>query len=166
MPADSSPSARRPAVNHKKRAFQLAANRDYFRTRHPLDVRSYIKGFGFSLFLKYFSLPIQSISVLLTLPFLENIKTGSGIIYRTVTFVSVISYSMYLLCFTPFQIIHSKLSSFFHVNSIGFTAILYVAITFGGAYFLNRLIEKPFMNLRDGYVRKKQQPTAKKSVPT
>ena len=131
-----------------------------------LAITLYYDVFGFTLFLKYFWLPIQSISVLLTLPFLENIRTGSGIIYRTVTFVSVISYSMYLLCFTPFQIIHSKLSSFFHVNSIGFTAIVYLAITFGGAYLLNKLIEKPCMNLRDRHARKKQQHTAKKRVPT
>jgi len=93
-------------------------------------------------------------------------KTGRGIIYSAATFISVISYSMYLLCFTPFQIIHAKLSSFLHVNSTGFTAVLYLAITFGGAYLLNRLIEKPFMNLRDRHARKKQQGTTKKSVPT
>jgi len=131
-----------------------------------LAITLYYDVFGFTAFLKYTWLPVQSIAVLLTLPFLENIKTGSGIIYRAVTFISVISYSMYLLCFTPFQIIHSKLSSFLHANSVGFTALLYLAITFGGAYLLNSLIEKPFMNLRDRRARNKQQHTTKKSVRT
>lgn len=44
-----------------------------------------------------FSFSVTSISVLLLLPFLSNLKNGKGVLYKGITIISLISYSMYLI---------------------------------------------------------------------
>lgn len=111
---------------------------------------------GFTDFIKYSMLPLQSIAVFCCLPFLENVKAGRGLVYRIITFISIISYSMYLLCLTPFHIINVKISNYTGIHSASFSFSLYLVIVFGGSYLLNRCIEMPFMNLRDkmGFVQR------------
>ena len=61
--------------------------------------------FQFTNFIKikmYFNLPIESLWTLLILPKLNSIKSGRGIVFKTITFISIISYSLYLLNYTPF----------------------------------------------------------------
>tara|TARA_R110002074_G_scaffold14788_1_gene51047 strand:+ start:151191 stop:152309 length:1119 start_codon:yes stop_codon:yes gene_type:complete len=44
-----------------------------------------------------FSFSINALGTLLILPFLSNLKTGKGFIYKSLTYISLISYSMYLI---------------------------------------------------------------------
>lgn len=44
-----------------------------------------------------FSFSLTSFATLLTIPFLSEVKSGRGFIYQSVTYISVASYSMYLL---------------------------------------------------------------------
>lgn len=44
-----------------------------------------------------FSFSLNSIATLLVLPFLSNYKSGKGLTYKILTYISLISYSMYLL---------------------------------------------------------------------
>ena len=44
-----------------------------------------------------FSFTILSIATVLLLPYLSNLKSGKGFLYKAVTYISLISYSMYLL---------------------------------------------------------------------
>jgi peptidoglycan/LPS O-acetylase OafA/YrhL len=100
--------------------------------------------FAVNWFTKYAYLSIGSIAVLMLLPKLNSIKTGKGITFKTLTFISVISYSIYLLNMTPFNLLTEKL------NLHGLTGwILFIVWSFGASYLLNRWIEKPFMALRD-----------------
>ncbi|QEC69090.1 acyltransferase [Panacibacter ginsenosidivorans] len=106
---------------------------------------------SFGWYVMYISLTAQSIGSLLLLPKLSNIKAGKGVLYKSFTFISRISYSMYLLNFTPFdKIIRSKLHVFYFgiVPYNIFEFIAFIIWTIGGAYILFRLVEKPMMDLR------------------
>lgn len=106
--------------------------------------------FGFNSFAIWFSLPIQSIAISFMLPYLSTVKTGKGIVFRGLTFISIISYSTYLLNFAP-------VSAFLEIDRIQVYTnvykwlpfVIYLFFSFGLAYLLNRFIEKPFIELRD-----------------
>ncbi len=49
------------------------------------------------LYFCVFFFTIESCATLLTLPFLSNLKKGKGFLYRSITVISLISYSMYLI---------------------------------------------------------------------
>lgn len=106
---------------------------------------------GFGWYVMYVSLTAQSIGTLLLLPKLSNLKVGKGILYEGFTFISKISYSMYLLNFTPFnKMIRSKLHVFYFeiIPYNIFEFIAFIIWTIAGAYILYRLVEKPMMDLR------------------
>ena len=44
-----------------------------------------------------FSFTIVSIATLLLLPYLSELKTGKGLLFKPITYISLMSYSMYLL---------------------------------------------------------------------
>jgi len=94
---------------------------------------------------------LVSITVLLLLPFLSQLRTGKGPLYRFVTYTSLISYSMYLT--------HVSLVMFFIINKIGFLHsaqpvrmviryILYWGVTYGLSILLYKYFELPFMAMR------------------
>ena len=110
--------------------------------------------FGFNTFSIYCTLSMQSIATFCVIPFLSNLKSGKGIVFKSFTFVSMISYSMYLLSGTPASLILQidRIQSYTRSSS-WFSLIIYLLISFFGAYLLYRCIEKPFMNLRDWKIR-------------
>jgi peptidoglycan/LPS O-acetylase OafA/YrhL len=149
-------------------AAYLQANAHLFWERHKdtlfylgVSLIGYIKihsiCFGLPLaYHIYLSFLFTSIGTALLLPKLDSIKVGSGTIYHTVTFVSIISYAMYLLNFTPVAtIVIPKLLQLFSMsetNGIRFNFlkyILYWTFTIGGSYMLYRYFEKPVMDLRN-----------------
>jgi peptidoglycan/LPS O-acetylase OafA/YrhL len=85
----------------------------------------------------------QCVGTLLLIPYLNDLKTGKGILFKFITFTSTISYSMYLLNFTPFSILTKSLPD----GYIKVTGC--IVFTYLGAYMMYKCIEKPFMNLRD-----------------
>ncbi|MBK7029993.1 MAG: acyltransferase [Bacteroidales bacterium] len=109
-------------------------------------------------FLNYFSLIMTSAGTLLMLPYLSEWKTGKGFIYRFLTFVSITSYSMYLVNFSLVQlrIIPSLTPVIVAItkNHLVISCIryfLYWGLTFMLSYLLYRFYEKPFTSLRDHF---------------
>lgn len=107
----------------------------------------------------FLEIPLQSIAVFCVLPYLSSVKSGKGLHFRFFTFVSIISYSMYLLNATPVYYIlqFDKLQFLmvkYNLNFLPF--IVFLSVTFGGGYLQYRFIEKPFMDVRDcfAYSRK------------
>lgn len=102
-----------------------------------------------------FSFSIESISILLLIPFLYSIKTGNGILFKSITFISLISYSMYLVNYTIVQnwIIRKVDWSFLRdFSEILYTIVIYLAywgITVLLSVLLYKCIETPFMRLRN-----------------
>ncbi len=111
--------------------------------------------FGFGFYTKYIYLSVQSISTLLFLPKLNSIKTGAGRVYQALTFVSIISYSMYLLNGTPFhdfvirglRKIGLPDEPFIIYDWMRF--LTFTLWAFGGSWILYKYVETPMMNLRN-----------------
>jgi peptidoglycan/LPS O-acetylase OafA/YrhL len=104
----------------------------------------------FGAFEKLLFFTLESVGVLLLLPSCDALKTGKGAFYKFLTFTSLISYSMYLLHFTPvlqtIMVGVGKRMAWCH----GVTAYCaYWLVTFLLASFLHLLWEKPMMDLRD-----------------
>jgi peptidoglycan/LPS O-acetylase OafA/YrhL len=103
---------------------------------------------GYDTFWYFSLLSTQCIGTLLLLPLLNKLKTGRGIFFRFITFTSAISYSMYLLNLTPYSLITKSIpGSYFKV----FGCMIFSYI---GAYIMYKLIERPFMNLRDAKINR------------
>ena len=104
-----------------------------------------------------FYMAVDSIAGLLLIPLLNSIRTGNGWVYRLVTLISIISYSMYLLHFTFVRkfVDLVKMNFFFLTGEINGPVlrvcyyILYWGLTILFAIVLYKLIEKPFMDLRE-----------------
>ena len=109
----------------------------------------------------YLILTTNSIATLLTLPKLSTLTEGSGKIYKLVTFISIISYSMYLthksivgLMFIPtlFNHIHLPFSNVLIIAFIKYC--IFWAATIGISYLLYKYYEYPFTNLRERFKKK------------
>ena len=96
-------------------------------------------------------LPLCSMAIAMSLPFFSRLKRVPKLVLKPITFVSLISYSMYLL---HYSIVLQMMRYFFTsedynaLQKVGF-AVGYLAITILLSYFLYRLYEKPMMDLRD-----------------
>lgn len=96
------------------------------------------------------------VATVLLLPFLSSFRNGSGPLYKCVTFISLVSYSMYL---TNHMIVQRSVlpvvSQWLHLDpkksviDSGILWVLFWLLTIAFAYALYRLVEKPFMKLRD-----------------
>lgn len=96
-------------------------------------------------------LPFVSVSVACFLPFLSEWKEEKSMLQKPVTFISIISYSIYLLHYSVvLQLMKDfiPLSSQNHVMLYAFV-LVYVLITFFLSYLLYHFYEKPMMDLRD-----------------
>lgn len=102
-------------------------------------------------FWNVFYLPINSIAIALCLPFLSSIESAPKFFLVPITFISIISYSMYLL---HYSIILRLVKDFITLDSsteyISFIMVsIYIISTIVMAYLLYRIFEKPMMDLRD-----------------
>jgi peptidoglycan/LPS O-acetylase OafA/YrhL len=102
-----------------------------------------------NLFNSVFSFSIDSFGILLLLPLLSEFKKGSGLLFKLITTISLISYSMYLINYTIMN--EYVLSMSFFQNNIhnGVSFTCYLMLVFIGSIFMYNFIEKPFMNLRE-----------------
>jgi len=111
------------------------------------------------------SLPISSLSYMLLLPYLNQVRSGSGWLYRGLTRISIISYSLYL--------VHSTLIIGIILNQYCFRGNdqlwvrglrfgLFWVLAFPAASLMYRYVEKPFMDLREKWTgnRKDRLPLA------
>ncbi|MEZ4854321.1 acyltransferase family protein [Flavobacterium sp.] len=96
----------------------------------------------------YFTLTSVTITMLLPV-FVFWTKTIKWL-QLPVTFISKISYSMYLLHYSIISVLLKYSFSYFNVTlSSVFITVLYFSITILLSYFLYTFFEKPIMNLRD-----------------
>ena len=110
------------------------------------------------LFNCVFSFSITSLSTLLLLPFLSNLKTGRGYLFYFLTYISLISYSMYLLNLSvvQFWILDSiDLVRFQYIPYLNVIIIysLYWILTISFSILLYKYFELPMMKLRERKTR-------------
>ncbi len=102
-----------------------------------------------ALYLQVFYFSLSSFAAMLYLPFAHSIGSVKGRLAKAVTYISKISYSMYLV---NLGIVASIMRLHFPVKDTGDGIIKYViywfaVITLSGIIY--RFFEKPMMNLRD-----------------
>ncbi len=101
-----------------------------------------------------FSFSIISLATLLLLPYLSCFKTGTGMLYKILTFISLISYSMYLIHLTIVKGIVLEAIPWDSISqNEGFLIVLkyssYWAITIFISIIIYKYYEKPLTSLRD-----------------
>ncbi len=110
---------------------------------------------------QYGYISLQSIGTLLLLPRLSSITTGKGAVAKFITFISIISYSLYLLNYTiVLKIIVPAILDVFNMDFktgiidsvIGY--VLFWGISIALAYLLYRFWERPMMRLRERFGRR------------
>lgn len=117
----------------------------FLYTKFPLfeETRLYRLVFFYSL---------QSLSFLLILPYFSTIKTGSGILYKTISTLSYTSFSVYLLNFTLIQFYildNINFDYFFGNYGVPIKYFLYIFLSLVGGIYMYKKIELPFMQLRN-----------------
>lgn len=103
------------------------------------------------MFWNVFYLPLMSVGVACFLPFLSEWKEEKVLFQKPVTFISLISYSIYLLHYSVILFLMKQYITIDKHNNIHLITFLsfYILITILLSYFLYRFYEKPMMNLRD-----------------
>jgi peptidoglycan/LPS O-acetylase OafA/YrhL len=106
----------------------------------------------FNWFTIYLRIPLESMGTLLLLPALTDYKTGKGMLFKFFSFTSLISYSIYLLNYTPFnQIVLPRLTGWFGLpadQALPYDLIrlaVFLVWSFAAAWLLYLFVERPFM---------------------
>jgi peptidoglycan/LPS O-acetylase OafA/YrhL len=104
-----------------------------------------------SMLWNVFYLPFVSITVACFLPFLSEWEVEKSHLAKPITFISIISYSIYLL---HYSLVLQLMKHYFPIESqntllLSFFLVIYFGITITLSYFLYRFYEKPMMDLRD-----------------
>jgi peptidoglycan/LPS O-acetylase OafA/YrhL len=102
-------------------------------------------------FWNVFYLPINSIAIAFCLPLLSILKSAPRLILVPVTYISLISYSMYLL---HYSIVLQLLKYYIPSEGLAkFDVFVYISVyiitTILLSYILYRIYEKPMMDIRD-----------------
>ncbi|MFT5779207.1 MAG: peptidoglycan/LPS O-acetylase OafA/YrhL [Crocinitomicaceae bacterium] len=110
--------------------------------------------YDFGIYHCVFSFSVDAFGTLLLLPFLSSIKSGRGFVYKSITYISLISYSMYLInyCLIKEWIIvkipWEELSgNELVLDLLKSTAFLGLTIIF--SILLYKYFELPMMKIRD-----------------
>ncbi len=101
-----------------------------------------------------FSFSLIALATLMLLPFLSTFKKGEGKLYKAVTYISLTSYSIYLVNYTLIQKLVVKKIDFSHFieNSyllMGIKYFLFYFLTITLSILLYKYWEMPMMKLRD-----------------
>jgi len=96
-------------------------------------------------------LPLNSIAIAFCLPLLANIKSGPKMVVRSITFISLISYSIYLL---HYSVVLKLMKYFFSTDNVSplglcFYVFVYLALTCVISFLVYKFYEKPLTDLRD-----------------
>jgi peptidoglycan/LPS O-acetylase OafA/YrhL len=120
-----------------------------------LLVQRYIDfGDGYGIYMCVFSFSLVSLGVLFLLPFFSGYKNGSGFIYKFFTFISIISYSMYLLNYSLFSEYGRHLLDYFSLTGYNLILVQYIwywLFVILGSFILYKFYEKPMMDLREKF---------------
>ncbi|RYY85049.1 MAG: acyltransferase [Chitinophagaceae bacterium] len=102
--------------------------------------------FGENLIAHYCWYTLVPLSIMMMIPYVATITEGRGPFARFLSFTALISYPLYLIHWTPFfQLALVRL----HFLPVPAQVLLFVTWAYGGAYVLHRLVERPFMALRE-----------------
>jgi peptidoglycan/LPS O-acetylase OafA/YrhL len=109
-----------------------------------------------TVFSLYWQFTLMSIGILFLLPKLSSIKTGKGLPYRSITLISIISYSMYLLNHridVVIEALFKKAGADLSVNAAAGIAayIVFWLVSIGSSYLLYSYFEKPMTRLRERF---------------
>jgi peptidoglycan/LPS O-acetylase OafA/YrhL len=96
-------------------------------------------------------LPINSIAIALTLPFLSQIKTAPKLMLLPITVISLISYSMYLIHYSVVMQLMKHVFPTEGLSSVelGIYLMVFLILTIALSYLLYVFFERPMTNLRD-----------------
>ncbi|MES2629163.1 MAG: acyltransferase [Bacteroidota bacterium] len=123
-----------------------------------------MKGFAALPWQNAFIITLINVSVLLMLPFFAAIKEMKVVpVRRVITFVSVISYSLYLLNDTLISRgLYESLKPFTPTFPLsGIMYVGYLTVTLAASYYLYMYFERPMTNLRNQFAPDKSK---KKSI--
>ncbi|WP_428659154.1 acyltransferase family protein [Runella sp.] len=105
-------------------------------------------------FVNLFFYPVTAVSVMLMLPALSKITIKNTLLKKGITFISLISYSMYLINLSVIIKIIKHFAPASMTDTGKFIAyVLYWVSTIGFATLMYHYIELPFLKLRDRYFR-------------
>lgn len=101
--------------------------------------------FNSGIYMYIFRLSVESLIILSLFPALSSIQKGSGFFYKLLTYIGLISYSLYLLHYTPIKycIIENL-----NINSTAIKFTLFWVLSFGLATLSYLYIEKPSIDFR------------------
>ena len=113
-----------------------------------------LKVHPYGMFYSVFSFSFNSLATLCVLPYLSTLKRGKGFVYKVLTYISLISYSMYLINSNLMKFIFNSIdwSPLEDFNGYVFLLVryfLYWILTIGISILLYKYFELPMMNLRD-----------------
>ena len=104
------------------------------------------------LYMCVFSLMKTSIGTLFLLPFLAEVKHGKGFLYKTITYVSLTSYSMYLINYSLIREGIIKKLPGYGSQTTGMMVLenlLYYGLVIILSILIYKYFEKPIMDLRE-----------------
>lgn len=108
----------------------------------------------FGLYQCVFSFSLASFATLILLPFLSQLKSGKGVVFKSFTYISLISYSMYLLHFSVIQkwiINNLDLGVLPAYARISAKYVLYWVLTILISLLMFKYFERPIMKLRERF---------------
>ena len=96
-------------------------------------------------------LPINSIAIAFALPFLSKLNSVPSFILKPITYISVLSYAMYLL---HYSVVLQLMKYFYQTDNLTNIGLmiyigLYFIFTILLSYMLYQFFEKPITDLRD-----------------
>lgn len=107
----------------------------------------------FLIYSNVFIFMIQGIGVMLLLPFFQSIQQGKGYIYKIVTTISLISYSIYLVHPLVIEYLIKPIGKEISLSN-EFQFILIWIVTILISFFTYKYIEKPGIDLRKLFLKK------------
>lgn len=101
-----------------------------------------------------FSFVSISVGVLLTLPFLSGLKSGKGVLYKAITYISLTSYSIYLIHYSviKYWVVDRIIGFYLPQNTLIFGLFKYgifLSLTMIFSILLYKYFEVPTTNLRE-----------------
>ncbi len=115
-----------------------------------LGFRFFTNFHPFGFYAQTLSSSVESLKIILVFPFFDSIKKGKGIFYKIITWVSIISYSLYLLNLSVISgFVMPLISKNIQQPIVIYSLYFLINIVF--AYLLYIFCERPMMQMREKF---------------